>query len=606
MRIKHLIIFLLMASVLLAQDKRKIGIIPFTNKTGNSSSEWVSYGLEYLLHNKLSVISTFFVPDKKVFHEALQKANFGRKPMTERMISNIGRYSGVEVTVSGNYKVENGTLILNVVYSNAYKGETIFTTKFEEPLDNLFSINRKIIDQLVNLAGIRMTANEQRLVDIRITNSIPAFQKFIEAYIENEKPNGRLEKVISLFKQAIREDGKFWEAYYNLGIVYYNQGSHEKALQNFNTVIKALPKFDKPYYGRAIIHEKRENYDKAIENYETVIELNPNDYKPYYHLGKLNIKTEQYKAARKNLLKARELNPNYAPIHYELGNMYYNQQKFRNSIDHYKKATNLNNDNADYHLKLGDAYYRSQVYYSALNELKSALDLRPNDPIANFLYGITIYKQAVLEELVDAFLELLTSNGNVTQGQSDDKFDKSTGIDPVQRKQVYLDMAAAFTKAIQANPDFMEATFNLGLTYHEMQNYDKAEKYYKRTLQINSKVGRCYAKLAELYTDMDKKDLALETYHKLFYVDPAYFVHKPTLGREFQYINVFENFKSELQEKIQQNPNNLNNNLILAKILKAEGKFGKAANLLRNILANHPNNSEAKDLLAVVKDTLER
>ncbi len=596
---KIFILILLIVAVAMPQDRRRVGLIPFQNEGNQSRYDWVSYGFEYLLHNKLSVISSFFIPDKSTFDEVLQRADFGSEPLDQRMIYHIGKYANVEVTISGNYTVKGNILNLKVTYSNALKGEPLITTNYNEPLSNLFDINTKIVNELINLAGIGLTSNENRLLNLRITNSISAFENFIKAYIENEKRDGRIEKVTSLFRRAIREDPKFWEAYYNLGIVYFNNNQYSLALEQFNKVIEALPKFDKAYYGRGLIYENKKQYQKAIEDFKTVIEFNPNDYKTYHRLGKLYRAAENYEQAVKQLEKAKDLNPNHAPIHYQLGNVYYDQDKYRQSIDHYRKAVKLDNDNPDYHLKLGDVYYRSQIYYSAINEIKTVLSIRPNDAIANFLFGITIYKQAVLEELVDAFLDILNpSNPENSQRNNEDReFNKDTGIDPVAKRQVYLDMAESFKKAIEARPNFLEASFNLALTYHEMGEYENAERYYKATIQINSEVPRVYIKLAELYTDMGEKDKAIDTYHRLFYIDPAYFVHKPTLGKEHQYINIFERFKSELVEKVQEDPNNPNNNLILAKIFKARGNFGKAANLLRKVLALTPNNDEAKNLL---------
>lgn len=593
-----IIILLLSISFCFAVDKRKIGLVPFENKTGKPGYEWVSYGLDYLLSNKLSVMSGFFVSEKAQFSKALREANFGQRPVDERMIYHIGKYSGVEVVLWGAYEVNGQNIKLEVVYSNAFNGTTILTSKFEEPLSNLFEIARKIVDQLINLAGIPVLESEKRLLNLTFTNSISAFESFIKGYIENEKEDSRIEMVTGLFRKAIREDSRFWEAYYNLGIVYFNTKRYDKALEQFNTVIAALPKFDKPYYGRALIYEKKNNFDAAINDFITVTKFNPNDYKAYYYLGRLSIRTKDYQKAEEFLNKAEEINPEFAPTYYELGNIYYNQDLYRQSINYYKKTVALDNDNAKYHRKLGDTYYRSQIYYNAYNELKEAVSLDPNDAISHFLLGITIYKQAVMEELVEAFLDLLSEDAG---GNENDGTGSNLNLDPVKKRQVYLDMAIAFSEALKNRPGFMEAAFNLALTYHEMGNYENAEKYYITTLQIDPDIVRAYTKLAELYTETDRKNLAIEMYRKVFKIDPAYFVHHPTLGPEHQYINILEKFKKEVNEKLSRNPNDPQSNLIMAKIFKAQGHLGKAANLARKVLTNSPNNTEAKQLLAALQ-----
>ncbi len=594
---KYLLIFLLTVSALWAQDKRKVGLIPFINEKPNPKYDWVSYGLEYYLRNKLSVLSGFYVPEKKVFQKVLDEIGFGKTPPTERMIYHIGQYGKVEVTVSGSYVVENGSLNLKILYSNAYNGTPILSTQIREPLSKFFDVGNQIIDQLVNLAGIPVSESEKRLLSFTLTNSVSAFESFIRAYMENNKPNPRFEVVTGLFKKAIQKDPKFWEAYYNLGIVYFNSGKLEDALAQFDKVIQALPNFSKPYFGRGLIYFKKNRYDEALANFQRVTELNPNDYKAFYYIGRVNIKLKKYKDAEEALNEASKINPEYAPIFYELGNIYYNQGFYKKAIEFYRSATELDAKNPDYHLKLGDSYYRSQIFYNALNELNKAIDLQPDNPIAYFLKGLTIYKQAVIEELIEAFLELLNGTDDGANAKNPGGSNSRFTMDPIKKKQVYLDMAIAFTNAVRYRPNFKEAIFNLGLTYHEMGNYDLAEKYYILTLQHDSTLVRVYLKLAELYTQTGQKDLAVEQYRKIFYLDPAYIVRHPTLGPEHRYLNLLSKFKKELEEKLQKNPNDTQSNLTLAKVFEAQGNYGKAANLIRRVLAFNPDNKEAKKLL---------
>lgn len=591
---------LILASGLFAQDKRRVGLIPFINEKPNPKYDWISYGFEYYLRNKLSVLSGFYVPGKKQFKKVLDEVGFGKGPLTERMIYHIGKYGKVEVTVSGSYTVQNNTLVLNVLYSNAYNGQALLTSAIKEPLSNFFSAGNQIINQLIELAGIPVSPQEKKLLAFSLTNSVKAFESFIRAYMENEKPHARIEVVTGLFKKAIREDPKFWEAYYNLGIVYFNSGKLEEALAQFNKVIQALPNFSKPYFGRGLIYYKKGQFDLALTSFEKVAELNPNDYKAFYYEGLIYRKLKRFKDAEQALNEAKKINPDYAPAYYEIGNVYYDQKKFRKAIEFYRNAVELDPQTADYHLRLGDCYYRSQIFYNALNELNKAIQLQPDNSIAYFLKGLTIYKQAVIEELIEAFLELLNGNEDQTQMTVKKRGNTHISKDPIKKKQVYIDMAIAFTEAVRYNPNFKEALFNLGLTYHEMGKYDLAEKYYIMTLQKDPTLMRVYLKLAELYTKTGRKELALEQYRKVFFLNPSYIVRHPTLGPEFRYMNILSKFKKELEDRLQKNPNDTEANLTLAKVFEAQGNYGKAANLARRVLAFNPNNEEAKKLLKTI------
>ncbi|RLD17184.1 hypothetical protein DRI50_00030 [candidate division KSB1 bacterium] len=595
------LIVLIFAGSLLAQDKRKVGLIPFTNEKPNAKYDWISYGLDYYLRNKLSVLSGFFVPEKKHFKKILDEVGFGKGPLTERMIYHIGKYAKVEVTVSGSYSVQGNTLILNVLYSNAYNGTPLLTSQIKEPLSNFFSAGNQIVNQLIELAGIPVSAKEKKLLSFTLTNSVPAFESFIRAYMENEKPNPRFEVVTGLFKQAIQRDPEFWEAYYNLGIVYFNTGKLNLALSQFNKVIQALPNFSKPYFGRGLINYKQGHFEDAIRDFQKVVDLNPNDFKAYYYLGQIYRRLKQFKKAQEALNEAKKINPEFAPVFYEIGNIYYDQKKYRKAIEFYRTATELDPKTADYHLRLGDCYYRAQIFYNALNELNKAIELQPDNSIAYFLKGLTIYKQAVIEELIEAFLELLNGNDeNAAVNPVRKHGNHKIAMDPIKKKKVYVEMAIAFTEAVRYNPRFKEAIFNLGLTYHEMGKYDLAEKYYLIALKEDPTLVRVYLKLAELYTKTGKKDLALEQYRRVFYLRPSYIVRHPTLGPEFHYMDILTRFKKELEDRLQKNPNDTEANLVLAKVFEAQGNYGKAANLARRVLAYNPDNKEAKKLLETI------
>jgi hypothetical protein len=84
--------------------------------------------------------------------------------------------------------------------------------------------------------------------------------------------------------------------------------------------------------------------------------------------------------------------------------------------------------------------------------------------------------------------------------------------------------------------------------------------------------------------------------------DPAIFVDHPTLGPEHQYINVLDKFRNEIEEKLQRDPNNPGHNLLMAKVFRAQGQYGKAANLARKVLAVSPGNSEAKAILEKIQN----
>ncbi len=59
-----LLIIILIINPLIAQEKRGVGIFPFENLSKQEKFDWISFGLEYLLSNKLSNIAPFMFRKK--------------------------------------------------------------------------------------------------------------------------------------------------------------------------------------------------------------------------------------------------------------------------------------------------------------------------------------------------------------------------------------------------------------------------------------------------------------------------------------------------------------------------------------------------------------
>jgi tetratricopeptide (TPR) repeat protein len=576
-----------------AQEKRNIGILPFQNLTNQKKFDWIGFGIEYLLFNKLSNVSALYVPDQAIIKKALAEAGYTAKAIQGETVYHVGKATGINLGITGTYLTNGKGIEVNLSFINAFNGATIFSKKYQNNFNELFQIIDDIGQNLIQVTAIQLTPTEQNILSRQITNSITAFESFCLGYIENEKSNRHLEIITGLFRRAIQQDPKFWEAYYNLGITYFNDRDYDNALKQFDIIISSIPSFEKPYYGRGMIYMRKEDYAKAKEDFIKVSEFNPNDFRAFYYLGKISVLLKQYEDANKFLKKAAEINPDYADVYYEMGNIYFEQKNYRQAIPHYKKASELDPENRDTHQRLGESYYRVQTYYSALTEFKKVLEKNPADPEANFMNGITVYQQAVLEELIEAFLEMF--DPDYAKQQAADKKAKGT---QVERTTVYKQMAESFNKAYHGRTNFIEAIFNLALTYHEMNNLDSALVYYRKALEVKPDLVRAHIKLAKLYEDRKDKENALAEYRQVISIDPGYFVAHPTLGPIHNYINILELVMGELDKKLKSNPNDIQSNLTLAKIYAAQGFNGKAANLFRKILSINPNDQEAKRALA--------
>ncbi|NEP44317.1 MAG: tetratricopeptide repeat protein, partial [Okeania sp. SIO2H7] len=71
----------------------------------------------------------------------------------------------------------------------------------------------------------------------------------------------------------IRLNPKYAKAYNGRGLVYRKQGKNEKALADFNQAIQLNPKYAKAYHNRGLIHKGNKNIEKARSDFKKAADL---------------------------------------------------------------------------------------------------------------------------------------------------------------------------------------------------------------------------------------------------------------------------------------------------------------------------------------------
>ena len=93
------------------------------------------------------------------------------------------------------------------------------------------------------------------------------------------------------------------------------------------------------------------------------------------------------------------------------------------------------------------------------------------------------------------------------------------------RRAVEMDQAeeaaAAFSRAIEINPDLHAAYNNLGYAFYRQGDYEQAVEMYNEALGRSSKSSSAYTNLGNAYYKMDRKSEAREAWEKALDLDPG-------------------------------------------------------------------------------------
>ncbi|MCH8871180.1 tetratricopeptide repeat protein [candidate division KSB1 bacterium] len=222
---------------------------------------------------------------------------------------------------------------------------------------------------------------------------------------------GKTESAIDAFKTAVKKDGKFADAYHQLGLAYIKIGTIESRKQATFALKRAL-KLDKMniqyHLDMAKLSLKKGMKGEAKKNFERALKLDPAIAEAYYHLGLLKEQemlwyndlispqdegilftfnkyaNEDLRDAKKYFAKAIESDQDFALAYYHLALIQFELSDYSAMADNLEKALEVQPDNKDFYLFLGSAYHRMNDYFLANQNFDFAKHYMSNEEFSLF------------------------------------------------------------------------------------------------------------------------------------------------------------------------------------------------------------------------------
>jgi serine/threonine-protein kinase len=213
-----------------------------------------------------------------------------------------------------------------------------------------------------------------------------AYQEYLEAmgYLHRWDQQGNLDKAITLFDNAAKEDPQFHlglsglaEAYRLRYALDHNQKWADLALDAANRALEADSGLEPVYVTLGRIHISTGKYDVALEEFERALNLAPRDADAIQGTAQTYQKLGRNREAEAMLKRAQALQPDAWEGYFRLGNFYYTLSRFPEAESQYRRAIELAPDNAAAYTNLGTALTNENRYSEARTVLEKALALNP-------------------------------------------------------------------------------------------------------------------------------------------------------------------------------------------------------------------------------------
>jgi tetratricopeptide (TPR) repeat protein len=144
-----------------------------------------------------------------------------------------------------------------------------------------------------------------------------------------------------------------------------------------------------------------------------------------------------------------------------------------------------------------------------------------------FKQGNTYYSQQEYEKAIESFNKAIELNPDYVEAYF--------CLGKIYSQWRYYDehhekTIESFNKAIELNPDYVEAYFCLGKAYYLKCEYDKAIESLNKAIELNPNYEDAYLYLGDVYNLKDEYDKAIEFFNKLIKLNPNHASSYDELG----------------------------------------------------------------------------
>jgi TolB-like protein/Tfp pilus assembly protein PilF len=293
-------------------ETASIAVLPFVNMSSDAENEYFSDGLSEELLNALAKVDEMQV--------AGRTSSFKFKGQNENL-TEIGAELGVANILEGSVRKSGNRLRITAQLIRVSDGFHMWSETYDREftVDNIFDIQEEISLHVMEELKIRLLPEDEAQFANRPTMDIEAYNAFLEAtQREITYQPEDLQYAIQKYKEAIRLDPTFAEAYARLAIAYdalHHNGNisadETKILirENAEMAISLDKDLGKAHQALGEYYGFEQEFEKREEVLKTAVQLAPNDASIRMSYRSALGRNNKVEESRIQLFKAYELDP---------------------------------------------------------------------------------------------------------------------------------------------------------------------------------------------------------------------------------------------------------------------------------------------------------
>lgn len=407
------------------------------------------------------------------------------------------------------------------------------------------------------------------------------------ALVKDYGAKGDMDTSLQLLNALVAEYPDDMRVIQHLGFAYVLANRLEDAAQVYLDVLAREPNNDAAHLNLANVYDRMGDFPRAVTHFNKVVELNADAGRVLEARTRIRLITATQMQQQGSLeLAAAELEralqdaPSHAAVNTQLATIYRELKRFEDAETALDKVVQAAPDNLDAHLQLGKLYLERNNYIDGVWHLDWVVNRGPNTPLA--------------EEARQMLTQL-----------------QSTFGDQVQGIRTMAQNKNQFKQRIAANPNDLEAHFNLGVVLVGQQMWDKARVEFETVRDLDPSIARTYLNLAQIYPQLGRfKDagdavlmyMSLETDTSMVDTNMGYFAS--LLGQKLYEEQQSDAALYQFRRVLEIAPGDVLAQFYLGLILGGKGQLDEAAQAYEKVLERTPTHIGARTNLALIYEQL--
>ncbi|MEZ4607443.1 MAG: tetratricopeptide repeat protein [Deinococcales bacterium] len=218
---------------------------------------------------------------------------------------------------------------------------------------------------------------------------------------------GRENEAAMYLQEAASIDTSAWQAFYQLGVIYLDNGQPEKAITSLQTAFKLAPQSPEVAFVLATAYDQigRPSEAKSYAQMALALVDEASDY--YFDLsfivGRADYRLGDYQAAVDTMMPLLDLKASDAELQLWLGLGEYQLEHFDEAVQYLERATFLNPDSLDARINLGASYLASERFEDAEMVYELVIEQIGGDADTYYNLGWALLMQNKLDKAKEAW-----------------------------------------------------------------------------------------------------------------------------------------------------------------------------------------------------------